>query len=115
MLEKDKKRIQDELSKLIKDKLLTEYKDSKGKPVDSIEYVDIMDIEYDNTNQDRKKIIVKQVLANVRLFILFTEDSISSLNTQFKNNKPIEFMINDSTDNVELVESDVKFIEQKLF
>ncbi|WP_267402582.1 MULTISPECIES: hypothetical protein [unclassified Chryseobacterium] len=115
MLEKDEKRIKDELSKLIKDKLLSEYKDVKEKPVDSVEYIEIISLDYDTENQDRKKIIVKKVIANVRLHILFMEGSTSSLNTQFKNNKPIDFTIDFSEDEVNLVESDVKFIEEKLF
>lgn len=115
MLEKDELKIKDELKKLVEEFLLTEFLDSKGKSVESVEYVNIIDIEYDKENENRKKIIVKHVIANARLFILFTDDSTSSLNTQFKNNKQIEFVINDSNDEFELVESDVKFIEQKLF
>lgn len=115
MLEKDEKKIQDELIKLIKEKLLKEFKGPKGKPVESVEYVQIIDIEEDKENQNRNKIIIKQVIANARLLIKFIEGSTSSLNTQFKNNKSIEFLINQTTDEVEMIESDVKFIEYKLF
>ncbi|TZF99072.1 hypothetical protein FW781_03865 (plasmid) [Chryseobacterium panacisoli] len=115
MLEKDEKKIQEELIKLIKEKLLKGFKDSKGKPVESIEYVQIINIEEDKENQNRNKIIIKQVIADARLLIQFIEGSTSSLNTQFKNNKSIEFLINQSTDEVDLVESDVTFIEYKIF
>ena len=115
MLEKDQKKIIEELTKLTKEKLLNEFKDSRLRPVDSVENVDILNMEYDNENQDRNKIIVKEFIANIRVHILIDEGSTSSLNTQVKNNKPIEFLVNYEEDTVELSDSDVTILEQKLF
>lgn len=115
MLKKDEIKINDELTKLMKSKIKTDYKDPAGRPVENIENLSIFSIEYDDENQDRTKVIVKEVIADTRLHIQFPDNSTSSHNTQFKNNKPIEFTINFSEDQIELIESDVKFLEHKLF
>lgn len=115
MLKKDELKIEDELKKLVEQFLLNEFKDSHEKPVESVEYLNIVDLEYDSDNQERKKIVIKKMIAATRVHIQFSEGSTSSLNTQFINNKPIEFIIDFSTDEVELIESNVKFIEHKLF
>lgn len=115
ILKKDRIKINDELVNLAKSKIKTDYKDSKGKPVESIEDISILSIEYDDENEDRTKIVVKEVIVNTRLHIQFIENSTSSHNTQFKNNKSIEFKINFNKDDIELIDSDVKFLEQKLF
>lgn len=57
MLEKDELKIKDELKKLIKEFLLTEFLDYRGKSVESVEYVDIIDIEYDKENENQKKLL----------------------------------------------------------
>ncbi|WP_294264768.1 hypothetical protein [uncultured Chryseobacterium sp.] len=115
MLEKDIIKIHEELTNFVKNKLMNEFKDPAGRPVNNIEKLNIVNIDYDKENQSRKKIIIKKFIIDCRLFIKWEDDSTSSLNTQFRNNKPIEFEINFESDEINLIESDVKLIEEKLF
>lgn len=117
MLEKDRKKINEELTKLIKHKLLNEFKDHKLKSVESVESINILDLIFDDKNQDRNKIIVNEFIAAIRVHILFNNDgsSTSSLNTHVKNNIPIEFVVNSETDEVEITDSAVKLLEERLY
>ncbi|MDQ1096641.1 MULTISPECIES: hypothetical protein [Chryseobacterium] len=115
MLEKDRIKIYEELINFVTTKLINEFKDPVGRPVNNVEKLTIINVDYDEENQNRKKIIIKEFIMDCRLLIKWEDDSLSSLNTQFRNNKPIEFEINFESDEIELVESDVKLIEEKLF
>lgn len=76
----------------------------------------LINIVLDEDNEERDKIIITEIYADTRLFIRFMDDdSISSENTQVKNNKPIEFLYNHDTDEYDIVISDVIFYENKLF
>ncbi|AQX11346.1 hypothetical protein BAX94_09525 [Elizabethkingia meningoseptica] len=113
---KDLIKIEKELTILIKERLLTEFKNNKGKPVDQVDNIALLKTELDEENENRDKIIVASVYANARLFIRFMDDdSTSSENTQVKNNIPIEFSYNSDTDEFDIVINDVKFYENKLF
>ncbi len=117
MRKKDKEKIQKDLIELIRQKLATEFKDYKSRPVDTIEKLEIIQLTYDESNDDRDKIIVEEALANTRLFVKIDEDgSSSSHNTQLKNDKKIIFSYNSETDQFNLENGEaVKFYEIRLF
>lgn len=115
MLEKDKTKIQEELLKFVENYLTNKFIDSKGRPVETIENITIVNIEYDNKNEIRNRIILTEFIADTRLFMRWVDGSSSSLNTQFRNNKPMEFEIDFETDEITLIESDLKLLPEKLF
>ena len=114
MLKTDQQKIENELTQFISNKLLTEFRDSKLRPIDRIEHIEILAFKFDDENQDRNKIIVKEFYAVVRVHILLDDGSTSSEDTQVKNDKPIEFIVNHELDVLELVHSDVKILEYGL-
>ena len=115
MLEKDKTKIQEELLKFVENDLTNKFKDSKGRPVEKIENITIVNIEYDNKNEIRNRIILTEFIADTRLFMRWVDGSSSSLNTQFRNNIPMEFEIDFETEEITLIESDLKLLPEKLF
>lgn len=115
MRPKDNEKILSDLKKLITKKLLSDKKIGRGRPINSIESVDIVDFIMDNDEEDRDKIIVKDVHAFVRIHVEFIENSFSSQNLQVRSNKEIEFIYDKETDNYEIVENDVTFFNNSLF
>lgn len=109
MRKKDIKKITEDLEQLIKVELLNNFKNRKGYVVDSVEFVNIMNFETDDENEDRDKIIVTIVYAESRVWVKFVEDSKSSDNITLRNNKPIEFIYKNETDEFEISTKDVIF------
>lgn len=107
MRKKDSEKITEELRELIKGKLLDNFKSQNGRVIDSVETLNILNVEIDNENENRDKIIVTKVIAAARVWTKFIEESKSSDNLQLRNNKSIEFIYNKETDEFEIVENDV--------
>lgn len=112
---KDREKIISDLKELISNKLLSDTKIGNGRPIHSIESINIPEINIDSENNDRNKIIVNDVHAFVRLHIEFIENSFSSKDVQIKNNKQIEFEYNEETDTFEIIESNVVFYSTSLW
>ncbi|WP_291274424.1 hypothetical protein [Flavobacterium sp.] len=115
MRKKDSDKIVEDLRKVIKGKLLDNFKSQNGRVIDSVESLNIIGVETDNNNEDRDKIIVTKVIAASRVWTKFVEDSKSSDNLQLRNNKPIEFVYNKETDEFEIVKNDVVFYISPLY
>ncbi|MBV6880449.1 hypothetical protein NG800_014000 [Epilithonimonas ginsengisoli] len=115
MRPKDKEKILIDLKNLIEKKLLADKKIGKGRPVNSVESVDIADFKINDDEEDRDKIIVTDVHAFVRIHLEFVENSFSSQNVQMRNNKEIEFKYNKEMDYYDLVENDVIFYNNASF
>lgn len=115
MRKKDSEKIVEDLREVITGKLLDNFRSQNGRVIDSVETLSIISVETDEKNEDRDKIIVVKVIAAARVWTKFVENSKSSDNLQFRNNKPIEFIYNKETDEFEIVENDVVFYLNSLY
>ncbi len=89
MRKKDEKKIEEILIEDISGKLLSNFKYQK--------------------NEDRDKIIIKNIIVEARVWVKLIEDSRSTSNMQLQNNDPIEFIFNKETDEFEIVKNNVVF------
>lgn len=115
MRKKDSEKIVNDLIEFIKGKLLDNYKNQKGRVIDSVQTLNILSFEIDEENEDRDKIIVTKVIAASRVWVKFVEDSKSSDNIQLRNNKFVEFVYDKETDEFKMLDSDVIFYIDSIY
>lgn len=109
MRKKDEKKIEEILIEDISGKLLSNFKYQKNKTIDSIDSLYILSYQIDQKNEDRDKIIIKNIIVEARVWVKLIEDSRSTSNMQLQNNDPIEFIFNKETDEFEIVKNNVVF------
>jgi hypothetical protein len=108
---KEEEKILLDLKIVIKERLLTDFKNRKGRLVDSVESIQIHDIKIDEDNDNRDKIIILNIEAAARVFVIFNNDSKSSDNIALRNQKPIEFIYNKEIGNFEIDEKTAIFFD----
>jgi hypothetical protein len=108
---KDEEKILLDLKKIIKNLLESGFKNRKGRQIDSVEYVQIINIKIDENNDNRDIIVIQNVEAQARVWVLFNADSRSSDDILLRNQKSIIFSYDREIDNYKIHGEDVLFFD----
>ncbi len=115
MTKKEEEKILLDLKALLKNRLIEGFKNKKGKSVDSVEYIEISNLMIDEDNDDRNKIIVTNVEALARVWVLFSPDAKSNDDIQLRNQKHIEFIYDNEIDNFKIDEKTAIFFDNTVY
>ena len=111
MKKKDDDKIRADVKALITNFLLGDFKTRKGLKIKSIDNINFYEIVYDEENVGRNKIAVSSLVAGIKVWVSFVEDSTSSDGVMLKINKPIIFVLNPNSDEFELESEDAPFFD----
>jgi len=115
MREKEQKKISTDLKEIINKILKNGFKNRQHRIVDTVEQVQIQNYEIVRDEDDRDQIYVNSIIAEARVFVIFSEDAKSSDNIILKNQNPLSFKYNKDIDNYEIVEETAIFFDATTF